>query len=357
MKRGIIEEDLEDIYSRNIPWERMENKTVLLTGAYGMLASYMMFMLMYLNEKKGMHIRIIAQVRSVEKFEKRFGDIAHYPYLKVCTDSLDENLRIEEEINYIIHAASLASPQYYSTCPIEVLKPNVIGTYHLLEFAAEKKAEGFLLFSSSDIYGVVQGVDTIAETNYGSMDTLDIHNCYSESKRMAETMCKAWYHQKGVPTKIARIWHTYAPTMDIENDPRVFASFAKNIVHNQDIVMKSDGSAKRSFCYIADAIAGYFTVLLCGENGQAYNVCNSEAFCSIGELAETLTGIYPEKGLQVVRQERKKEDNYVENTVANYIPPDNSKLRSLGWYASYDIPTGFKRVIESICSNEDTQEK
>lgn len=177
MKQSIIDEDLEDIFSRNIPWERMENRTVLLTGAYGMLASYMMFMLMYLNEKKGMHIRIIAQVRSVEKFEKRFGDIAHYPYLKVCTDPLDENLRIEEEIHYIIHAASLASPQYYNTCPIEVLKPNVIGTYHLLELAAEKKAEGFLLFSSSDIYGVVGNVDSITEETYGVMDTLDIHNC------------------------------------------------------------------------------------------------------------------------------------------------------------------------------------
>lgn len=354
MGQHIIEADLEDIFDRKIPWERLENKTILITGAYGMLASYMVFMLMYLNEKKGMHIRIIAQVRSLEKFEKRFGSVTQYPYLRVCTDSLDEPLQIEEDVHYIIHAASLASPQHYSVCPVEVLKPNVIGQYHLLELAAQKQVEGYLLFSTSDIYGVVKGVETIGENDYGSMDTLDIHNCYSESKRMAEAMCKAWYHQKQVPVKIVRIWHTYAPTMDIENDPRVFASFVKNIVHNQDIVMKSDGSAKRSFCYIADAIAGYFTVLLCGESGQAYNVCNTEAFLSIGELAEKLTELYPEKGLRVVRQERKKDDTYVENTVANYIPPDNSKLKGLGWYAAYDVSTGFKRVTESICNHQNT---
>lgn len=114
------------------------------------------------------------------------------------------------------------------------------------------------MFSTSDIYGIVEGKNRIGENDYGAMDTLDIHNCYSESKRMAETMCKAWFQEKGVPTKIVRIWHTYAPTMNVESDPRVFASFVKDIVNGKDIIMKSDGSVKRSFCYISDAIAGYF---------------------------------------------------------------------------------------------------
>lgn len=348
MRQDIIEEDLEEVFHRDIPWEKLENKTVLITGAYGMLASYVVYMLIYLNEIKGMNVRIIALVRSEEKLKKRFGDVKRYKYLKVYTDSIEQELHIEEDIDYIIHAASLASPQYYSECPIEVLKPNILGSYYLLELAERKKVSGYLLFSTGDIYGVVKETSKIKESDYGVMDTLDIHNCYSESKRMAETMCKSWFHQKNVPTKIVRIWHTYAPTMNIESDPRVFASFVKDIIEKRDIVMKSDGSSKRSFCYIADALAAYFLVLLCGKSGEAYNICNTQEFYSIRELADALTGLYPELGLKVRMEKREKTDSYVENSVANAIPPDNSKLEQLGWKAQYDLKTGFKRVIECI---------
>lgn len=356
MKKEIIQEDLEDIYCRNIPWSRLENKTVLITGAYGMLASYMVFELMYLNEIKGIPVKIIAVGRSKEKFVKRFGDVQRCEYLKFFTSDLNDELQIDEKVDFIIHAASFASPEYYSVCPVEVLKPNIIGHYHLLELAVYNNVEGYLLFSTGDVYGHVSGRDKICENDYGSLDTLDIHSCYGESKRMAETMCKAWFHQKGVPVKIARICHTYAPTMDIEADPRVFASFVKDVVHGQNIIMKSDGSAKRSFCYIADAIAGYFLILLCGQNGEAYNVCNSNSFCSIRELAEILVDLYPEKGLKVVRAERNKEDIYVENRAANNIPVDSSKLEALGWEARYGIKAGFRKVIESIRGQHFTKE-
>lgn len=174
----------------------------------------------------------------------------------------------------------------------------------MLRLAEKKTVEGYLLFSTGDIYGVVKAVQEIKECDYGSMDTLDTHNCYSESKRMAETMCKAWFHQKGVPVKIVRIWHTYAPTMDIERDPRVFATFVNDIVNKRNIVMKSDGNAKRSFCYIADAIAAYFLVLFCGVSGETYNVCNTKEFYSIRELAEIMVSLYPELNLRVERKER-----------------------------------------------------
>lgn len=126
------------------------------------------------------------------------------------------------------------------------------------------------------------------------------------------------------------------------------ASFVNDIVNKSDIVMKSDGNARRSFCYIADAIAGYFLVLLEGKNGEAYNVCNSQEFYSIRELANTLVGLYPELELKVIKRSRGAEEAYVENSVANYIPPDSSKLEALGWNAKYDIRSGFKQVIESI---------
>lgn len=348
MREDIIRVDLEDIFCRNIPWERLENKTVLITGAYGMLASYIIFELMYLNEEKGMHINVIALGRSREKFEKRFGNLKKYTYLKFLTSDLNNDLLIDDTVDFIIHAASLASPRYYKTCPIEVLKPNTIGNYYLLELAVRKKVEGYLLFSSGDVYGLVSDTDIISEHDYGSLDPLDIHSCYGESKRMAETMCKAWFQEKKVPTKIARICHTYAPTMDIESDPRVFASFVKDIVHGKDIIMKSDGSAKRNFCYITDAVAGYFMILLCGECGEAYNVSNPHEFYSVFELAKILTNLYPEMRLKVVKATRDKNDIYVENKSANNIPVDSTKLEALGWEAQCDVYTGFRRVIESL---------
>ena len=320
MRKNIIEEDLEDIFQRNIPWEKLKGTTVLITGAYGMLASYVVFMLLYLNERKMIPVKIIALVRSKEKFAQRFGSIASHPCLPVRTDSLDAEIKIDENIDYIIHAASLASPQYYSTVPIEVLKPNVLGNYYLLELGARKKTKGYLLFSTGDIYGVSQNKTQIKETDYGIMDPLDIHSCYSESKRMAETMCKAWLWQKEVPVKILRIWHTYAPTMDIESDPRVFASFVNDIVHKRN--------------------------LLQGKNGEAYNICNTKEFYSIRELADILVNLYPELGLKAEKKERDKAEAYVENSVANDVPPDNGKLTALGWEAKYDVKTGFKRVIE-----------
>lgn len=352
MNHKIIEQDMENIYKRNIPWERLKNKTVLITGAYGMLASYMVFMLMYLNEKAGMNISIVALVRTKEKFFKRFGVTEEHPYLKVYENLLEKEIIIDEKVDFIIHAASLASPQYYSVSPIEVLKPNVLGSYYLLELAVKDQAEGYLLFSTGDIYGKITGKDRVRESDCGELNPLEIHSCYGESKRMAETMCKAYFHQKGVPAKIARIYHTYAPTMDIENDPRVFASFVKDVVHGNDIIMKSDGSGKRSFCYISDAVAGYFLILLEGVPGEAYNVCNTKEFYSIREIAEVIASLRPEKQLTVKYEKRDKNDVYLENNRANDIPPDNEKLMNLGWKAEIGINEGFAKVIESLMAEQ-----
>lgn len=283
-----------------------------------------------------------------QKLQDRFGELVKRSYFHTYISELDQPLQIKGKIDYIIHAASLAAPQYYKVCPIEVLKPNTIGNYYLLELAAQKKVDGYLFFSTGDIYGIVEGKETIREGDYGSMDTLDIHNCYSESKRMAETMCRAWQQQKGVPAMIVRICHTYAPTMDAEHDPRVFASFVNDILQKRDLVMKSDGRSKRTFCYIADALAAFFLVLLKGNAGEAYNVCNTDEFYSIGELADRLAGLYPDWNLKVIRRDRKADDVYVENSVANAVPHDNSKLKKLGWETKYDVCMGFRQAVEGI---------
>lgn len=349
MMNQILKSDMEDIYSRNIDWNLLNGKTVMLTGAYGMLASYIVYFLMYLKRVKYVDVKLIAVVRNASKFNNKFSEFDFKDIVVVVENDLTDEIQVED-VDYIIHAASFASPQYYSVCPVDVLLPNTIGTYNLLKLAVQKHVEGFLLFSSCDIYGTINQTGVYDEAMMGSMDTLDIHNCYSESKRMAETMCESFYVQYNVPVKIARIAHTYAPTMDIENDPRVFSSFVHNIVNNQDIVMKSDGTGKRTFCYITDAVAGYFKILFDGKPGEAYNVCNTEQYVSVRELAECLVSLYPEKKLKVVRKERDKSEHYTENVlqIGRETIPDNSKLKLLGWNAEVDIREGFDRVIRYI---------
>lgn len=353
MNEFIIQKDMEDIFSRNIDWKQLDGKSILLTGAYGMLASYIVYFIDYLNIVKKIDVSLIAVVRNPQKFTSKFPTICKHNFIHVISNDLNEDIEIECEVNYIIHAASLASPQYYSKCPVDVLLPNTIGTNNLLKLAVQKKVEGFLLFSSVDIYGSIEKDGMFDEHALGTLDTLDIHNCYSESKRMAETICKAYHVQYNVPVKIARIAHTYAPTMDIDNDPRVFSSFVKNIVENKNIEMKSDGSGKRTFCYITDAVAGYFSILLNGDTGEAYNVCNSSQYISVLDLAECLVNLYPEKRLRVIRKQRDVSEHYTENTllVGKMNIPDNSKLKTLGWEPRVDVKDGFGRVI-SYLGNE-----
>lgn len=350
MLNPILQKDMEEIYSGNVNWNAFEGRTVLITGAYGMLASYLTLLFIYLREEKNIAVNIIALVRSKEKFREKFPEFAERDYIRIYETSLLEPIRIEDPVDYIIHAASLANPSHYAVRPVDVLSPNVIGNFHLLNMAVQKQVKAYLLFSTGDIYGKVEGVEVITEQTLGRLDPLDLHSCYGESKRMAETMCLSFYAQYHVPVKMARIGHTYAPTMDIENDPRVFASFAADVVNHRDIVMLSDGSSKRPFCYVTDATYAFIKILLEGKPGEAYNVCSEKEFISILELANRIISIYPERKLKVVRKQRDISDNYLENSTIKKLECrlSNQKLRALGWSESVSVESGFKRVIDYI---------
>lgn len=349
----IIREDLEEIYSRNINWERLKGKAIFITGAYGMLASYMVFQCIYLNEVADYGIELVLAVRNKEKARKRFGTYLDKAYMKLYLKDINEPILYHGRIDYIIHSAGLASTQYYNTIPIEVMMPNVLGTIQLLKLAEEKKAESFLLFSSGEVYGEIgSSVNVITEECMGVHQNLSLRNCYGESKKMAETFCYAWFKQKGVPAKMVRLGHTYGPTMDIESDKRVFAAFVNDIVHNRNIVMKSDGSPSRQFCYIADAAAGFFSILLNGIPGEVYNLFSMEGFLSIGQLAELLIDIYPEKGLKIERQMKDGQRVILDKGECMILPQGeifgSEKLKKIGWSCKYNVRNGFYRTMESI---------
>jgi dTDP-glucose 4,6-dehydratase len=225
--------------------------------------------------------------------------------------------------------------------------PNTVGTAALLEaMRYSKDPKGMLFVSSSEIYGTVSSEQGLREDDYGVVNPMALRSCYAESKRAGEAMCVAFHHQHSIPTWIVRPFHTYGPGLTPE-DGRVFSDFAYNVLRNEHIVMNSDGMARRAFCYASDAIAGFFTVLLCGEAGMAYNVANARAEMSIMEFAELMANLFPEKGLRVDQRVDTSSSNYLPN-LFNRIVPHTARLEALGWKTEIAPAQGFKRMIESF---------
>jgi UDP-glucuronate decarboxylase len=349
MNAKIIEEDLTHITGSGLPWESLEGESILITGAGGMLPSYLVETILHLNDRQfRKKAKIFALVRDVEKAKNRFKNYAGRSDLVFVSHDIRDPLRISDPIDYLIHAASNASPKHYGNDPAGTLIPNSIGTYNCLEFARNQDLKSFLFFSSGEVYGDGENINgPVHEKMFGKIDPMVLRSCYSESKRMGETMCVAYFSQYGIPAKIVRPFHTYGPSMRLD-DGRVFADFVSDIVHNRDIVLYSDGSAKRTFCYISDATIAFFLVLLKGQPDEAYNVGGDEPFeLSIAELANLLVGLFPEKKLKVIKKENSFGNGYIKSGI-NRLIPDISKIRELGWTPRISVRDGFKRTVRSF---------
>jgi UDP-glucuronate decarboxylase len=327
-----------------LDWQRLAGQTVCITGASGFLPSYMVETMLYLNETRGLDIRVLAMVRNRAGFERRYAHHAGRGDLVCIEQDVSRPFTLAERPDYIIHAASQASPKYYATDPVGTLSANTLGTAALLELARASNSKGFLYFSSSEVYGAAARVPT-GEADYGVVDPTNVRACYAESKRMGENMCVSWLHQHGVPARIVRPFHTYGPRMQLD-DGRVYADFVACILRNQPIALKSDGLATRSFCYSADAVAGFWKVLLDGADGQAYNIGNPQGEISMRALGQLLVGLYPEKGLTLSYVERQQGDNYMASAVQRGVP-DIARAGALGWQPVTSLADGFRRTIES----------
>jgi len=345
MRNSVIEADLRHIVQADLPWERFRDKTVLVSGAAGFLPAYMVETLLYLNEVRQSNTTVCGVVRDGARAAARLAHYRDDPRLKLIVQDVCEPLSIPGPVDYIIHAASPATPKSFAGNPVGTLSPNVIGTDNLLKLAAAKKSAGFLYFSTSGVHGHVSPESfPIKEDCVGTLDFLDIASCYLESKRMGENMCRAWMHQHGVPVKIVRPATTYGPGLKLD-DGRSFADFIADIVNGKDIEIYSDGKALRNFCYLADATVGFFTVMLKGAVGEAYHVATDHEI-SILDLARLLVDkVFPERGLKVLMKADPAKNflrvNYPRTAV------DISKARALGWRLHFPIEAGFRRTVES----------
>lgn len=338
-------EDINAITSSNLDWNKLSNKTILISGANGFLASYLVYTFLMLNDKHKINCKIIGISRAKQHAENRFKELLKRDDFEIIISDVCDALRLNKKTEIIIHAASQASPKYYGVDPVGTLNANVLGTNNLLQIAKDNNADAFLFFSSSEVYGTVDE-DKIPtkENDFGFLDCTNVRSCYAESKRMGETMCISWMHQYKVPVKIVRPFHTYGPGMDL-TDGRVYADFISDVVHGRNIQMKSNGSARRAFCYLKDATEGFLYVLLNGKTGEAYNVGNPAGEESIINLAQKIVALFPDKKLSVIKKEERNGE-YLKSKVQRNCP-DISKIKELGWNPSTTIETGFKRTVES----------
>ncbi|MDW7670543.1 MAG: NAD-dependent epimerase/dehydratase family protein [Bacillota bacterium] len=342
----VVQEDLQRIVgSKYIQWEALRNKSILITGANGMLARYMVYVLMHLNLRQDYNTKVIALVRNAQKATKSFKDFGNSDLFQLLVQDVSEPLQVAGEINYIIHAASNASPRFFLEDPVGIIRANTLGTMNVLELAKEKSVANVLYTSTREIYGSMPaGKTEIVELDFGAVNCKELRAAYPESKRLAETLFESYHHQHQVPYTIVRLAHAYGPGMEISQDGRVMADFISDVVNGRDITLKSDGSAERAFIYLSDAVAGIFTVLLNGCNGEAYNIANETEPMMIRDVAAELVRLFPN---QKVVFDIPVEQSQVYSKV-NRVTLNTHKLESLGWRCQVTLREGMKRTVASF---------
>lgn len=343
-----IKEDLEFVASAKLPWEDLRDKTLLVTGGGGFLAAYLVKSLLTIGRLHDLNLKVICVARNGASVNARLSAYLGAPDFSVVLHDISQPLPKDfPRADFIVHSASQASPKYYGVDPVGTLLANSAGTMYLLEHAVKSQAGKFLFFSSSEVYGVpIDSEQLVGELDYGYVDPMNVRSCYAESKRIGETMCVAWAQQHGLYTSVVRPFHTYGPGMALD-DGRVFADFVADVIAKRDIVLKSDGLARRSFCYIADATIGFLTVLLTGGKAEAYNIANPSAEVSMAELATIVAELFPERGIGTHFELPVTGNAYLKSPVSRSFP-SIEKIKCLGWSPSIDVRNGFRRTILSF---------
>ena len=343
----ILQADLDALMSDDsISWDKLKGKSVFVTGATGLIGGQVVLALLNANAEKNLGMKIYAMVRNVEKADKLFGYADKNVLSYVVQDVMSE-VNLSEKVDYIIHGASMTSSKDFVDFPVETIKTAIGGTENILKFAKEKDISGMVYLSSLEIYGVVDfSIEKVYENMSGVIDCMSVRSSYSEGKRMVECLCASYASEYGIPVKVARLCQTFGPGV-LYSDNRVFAQFARSIIEGKDIVLKTDGSTERNYCYIRDAVSAILTILLDGNSGEAYNVANKDTLISIRGMAEMLIENYPESGTKLVF------DIAEDITKLGYNPKvkmnlATDKLEALGWKAQVGLEEMFRNLIISM---------
>ncbi len=335
MKEDIILNDIKEIihdFENIIP--SLENKSILITGGRGFLGTYFLRTFVEINKLLTNPMKIFV----IDNLITSKDNDSQYPHVQFIQSDISKKIEIIEPINYIIHAASIASPLIYRKFPLKTIDVNYQGTRNLLDLAKKKNVEGMLFLSSSEIYGDPKIIPT-PETYWGNVSCNGPRACYDESKRLAETVCLVYFQQFKIPIKIARPFNSYGPYLNLD-DGRVIPDFFKNAFQKSKIIIHSDGTPTRSFCYVTDSIRGFLKILFRGAPGCIYNVGNDKEI-AMRELAEEIKKLV---GNTEVIFEKNEDIHYTTDNPQKRVP-DLTKIKNeLEFIPKISLSEGLKRV-------------
>ena len=343
-------EDICYVADLALPWEKLKGKSLMLSGATGLIGSFLVDVIMEKNVTDDLNCTVYALSRNEEKAKKRFSKYVNDPRLVFI--SYDVKLPFTREdigiVDYVLHLASNTHPMQYATDPIGTITTNIIGLQNLLDFAVTHHATRFAFASSNEIYGENRGdVEFFDEKYCGYIDSNTMRAGYPESKRCGETLCQAYKAQKKLDVVIPRLTRSYGPTM-LMTDTKALSQFIKKGIAGEDIVLKSAGTQYFSYQYMADSVSGLLYVLLCGMNGEAYNIAEEHSDIMLKDLATIIAGF---KGKKVVFEipDAVEAAGYSTATKARL---DGHKLIALGWKPRYGIRTGIERTMRVLSEIE-----
>ena len=332
-------EDISQIYERDLPWQKLSGANILVTGATGLIGGCLIEALM-MNPKRD--YQVYASGRNEDRARKRFKEYKDDNAFHFVKYDVIQPIDSDVEFDFIIHAASNANPKFYATQPVEVIKANIGGVAHLIDYGLKHGMKRLLYISSGEVYGEGDG-RVFTEDYSGYVNCATPRACYPSSKRAAETLCVAYAAEYGADVVIARPCHVYGPYFT-EQDNRVYAQFIRNVLRGEDIVMKSSGEQFRSWCYVVDCVSALLYILLKGDGGEAYNIADEESNISIKELAETIAAI---GGRNVVIDVPDDDERKGFNVVSKSIF-DTKKISSLGWTVDGSMKDKLISTLEEL---------
>ncbi len=344
---NIFDRDIEELARNSQLFSPFEGKTILITGATGLLGSILIKSILKYNKNAKNKIQIIGIARNKQKINSIFNNLLdHIPELKIYVQDITTPLVIDSSIDYIIHTASITSSQSFIKFPVETIQTTILGCKNILSLARKKNVTGIVYLSSLEVYGFPFESDSISyydEDSYGFLNPCLVRSSYPESKRLAECLCVSYFTEYNVPVKIVRLAQTFGPGV-LYNDSRVFAEFARCAIEKKDIVLYSSGNTIRNYCYTTDAVSAILMVLHKGIHGEAYNIANKNTTASIREIAEMVCSLT--NNIIHIKYKNPK-------AVLGYNPEMKvvlltKKIEDLGWNPKYDLREMFIRLISSL---------
>lgn len=336
-----------------ISWDMLYEKKVLITGASGMIGSYIVDLLMKRNLQYDNRITIYALSRNKKKLESRFEQYNNSPFFKSMEVDVNKSIPSENVgfVDYIIHAASNTHPKEYALDPVGTIMTNVYGTYNLFEYMKQydkvKKCR-MVILSSVEIYGENRGdVHRFEEDYMGYLNSNTLRAGYPESKRTSEALMQAYIAQCDLDAVCVRLSRIYGASLEID-DSKAMTQFLRNAINKENIVLKSEGNQLYSYSYIADAVRAILTVMLKGRSGESYNVSDENSDITLREIVNYLAVL---SGTKVVFQLPDKKEMHGYSIVTKALLDASKIKRELGWKAYYSIYDGIQKTLNMMTEN------